>query len=295
MSQQEYFDLSGDMFGSTAVPFHSFKNGTHKFRVLPPYAPKKLYHKLSIHWGITDESNRVKALQCSKDFENKCPICDMVDVWDKQKVALEQAGRINEMRALEKKVGDNRRKPTYLWNILTAEGESKVLRLSWNGHDPLLNKIKFCFNEKKINVTNPSANWLMYVERSGEKAKTRYVYEPLDNTVKDITGQFKLFDLEKIYRVYTAKELSDIIENGQVKNGEQEHSEGDFLAQLPAAPSAAQSAPQQQPAAATVVPPVQQPVVTQPTAPAPTKVALNNDQEAEVQRMLAMLNGGAKI
>jgi hypothetical protein len=309
-NNNEIFGLDESMFmggSGTTVPYHKFKNGEHKFRVLPPFAQGKLYHKVSIHWGYKDENNHIKALQCSKDHENRCPICEMVDKQEKIKVALEQAGRIPEMKQLDKWIGDNKRKPTYLWNVLTAEGEQKVLTLSWNGHDPLLNKIKFYFAEKKINVTDPRANYLMYVSRTGEKAKTRYSYEVLENAVKQITYN-KLYDLTKVYKIYKYDELKKIVDAGAVTGKQQQqHKEEDFLAQLPpgmvagnAAPAATNLPPAQQQAVQgmnaqqdlpvgnvppqAIAPPAAQPQQTPPTVP------LNNVQQDEVANMLNMLN-----
>lgn len=308
-NNEEFFGLSDDMFGGTTIPFHAFKNGQHKFRLLPPYAQGKLVHKLSIHWGLKDVNNKIKALQCSKDFENKCPICEMVEKLEKQKVAYEQAQRIGEAKALEKVIGDQKRKPTYLWNILTAEGEQKVLRLSWNGSDPLLNKVKFMWNEKKVNVTDPRANWLIYCERTGEAAKTRYVYEMLENAVKPIEVP-KLHNLEEIYKIYTYAELKGFVDAGQVGVTNATGSSDSFVkemeaaATLPAA-AAAQLPPIMQPASVPDDLPVTWPAAqaaaapveqAKQTSPLPSsQVQMNQAEEDEVQRMLAALNaGGAK-
>lgn len=288
------FGFSDDMFEfGNAIPFHKFKNGEHKFRVLPPFAPKKLFHKVSIHWGFRDENNRIKALQCSKDHENRCPICDEVEKMERMKSAYETAGKISEMKAIEKQIGDIRRKPTYLWNILTDAGEQKVLTLSWNGHDPLLNEVKFMWEKQKVNVTDPKACLLMWCQRTGEKAKTRYVYKALQNTATAVSVD-KLFDLTKVYKIFKYDELKKIIDDGAVMGGsEKEHEKADFVADIPPAQQQAAS-PVQQPAPAVTAPaaasttPVAAP--TQPAQPTP-QVQMNSSQEAEIQNMLKILNG----
>lgn len=286
----EFFGLSDEMLtggGGVTIPFHGFKDGAHKFRLLPPFAPSKLFHQVDLHWGFTDQNNRKKALQCSKKFDGKCAICELVEKLDQAKVLYEQAGKLAEMNDVLKKISDIRRKPTYLWNILFGD-EHKVLQLSWNGHDPLLKKIQFYWQEKKVNLTDPKNNWLIHVERSGTMAKTRYVYEPLDNAVKSIEVP-KLFDLTKIYKVTPYSELLNVVNSGQVQvTSNKAPDVNDFYA------AANKNVPSQaQTQAATVIPsvPTAAPVVTsQPTTP---PVQMSQSQEADISTMLAILNKSA--
>lgn len=238
----EFYGFTDDMFASSQrVNFHSFKTGQHKFRLLPPYAPGKMYEQIGLHWGFTDENNKVKALKCTKFSHKACPICDEVDRLNGQIEMIKTgATAYPNLKAAEeaiaeimKRVGDIKRKPTYLWNILTENGEQKVLSLSWNGHDPLHTKVKYFWEQKKINVTNPNENYLMFCERSGQAAKTRYVYEVLDNSIKKLEGLSPLIDLSKVYRDYTPTELRDILEKGYAAAPTEDPNDRDFSAQMP--------------------------------------------------------------
>jgi hypothetical protein len=163
----QFYDFSDDMFNaSQRIQFHTFKTGDHYFRVLPPFAPNQLFYKVDLHWGFTDENGRKKVLKCTKYTHKMCPICDEVEKLTAEVDMMKKnpsGFNSNEEREMligekEKKIGDIKRKPTYLWSIVTNDGQAKVLQLSWNGHDPLWNKIKFLWENEKINVTNPSAS-----------------------------------------------------------------------------------------------------------------------------------------
>lgn len=249
----EFYGFSDDMFASSQrVGFHSFKTGQHKFRLLPPYAPGKMYEQVGLHWGFTDENNKVKALKCTKFSHKSCPICDEVDRLNGQ-VEMIKTGATSypnikaaeeAIADIQKRVSDIKRKPTYLWNIITEGGEQKVLSLSWNGHDPLHTKVKYFWEQKKINVTNPNENHLMFCERSGQAAKTRYVYEVLDNSTKKLEGLSPLIDLSKVYRDYTPSELREILEKGFAIAPSEDPNDRNFAAEMPSGLNQAQSTPQ---------------------------------------------------
>ena len=180
---ENFYGFDDGMFSAgTKIDFHGFKNGEHKFRILPPYAPGKLFLQVDLHWGFTDENGRKKALKCTKYSHKVCAICDEVDRLKGELETLklrptatpeEKNEVLKLIEAKESRISEIKKKPTYLWNILTEEGAQKVLQLSWNGHDPLMQKVKFYWEQKKINVTDPNHNYLIWCSRTGEKAKTR--------------------------------------------------------------------------------------------------------------------------
>lgn len=240
----EFHDFNDDMFASSQkINFHGFKNGQHKFRLLPPYAPGKMYEQVGLHWGYTDENGKVKALKCTLYSHKNCPICAEVERL-KGEIELIELGKgtiayttLAEAKAakevIEKRISDIRRKPTYLWNILTENGEQKVLTLSWNGHDPLFNKVKLYWEQKKINVTNPNENYLIFCERSGQAAKTRYNYEVLDGTTRKLEDVKNLVDLSKVYKDYTPSELQKIVDEGQASLPTEDPNDRNFVADMP--------------------------------------------------------------
>jgi hypothetical protein len=294
----EYYGFSDDMFTSTQrVGFHSFKTGQHKFRLLPPYAPGKMYEQIGLHWGFTDENNKVKALKCTKFSHKSCPICDEVDRLNGQIEMIKTgATAYPNLKAAEeaitdimKRVGDIKRKPTYLWNILTDGGEQKVLSLSWNGHDPLHTKVKYFWEQKKINVTNPNENYLMFCERSGQAAKTRYVYEVLDNSIKKLEGLSPLIDLSKVYRDYTPSELRAILEQGYASAPTEDPNDRNFAAQMPSGLDQKPVEQPQQSAASSVAQQNNFPVTPPPTNAIQPTTAVNDTVAQELANMKALL------
>ncbi len=290
----EFYGFSDDMFTSSQkIQFHSFKNGQHKFRLLPPYAPGKMFEQVGLHWGYTDENNRVKALKCTKFSHKFCPICDEVEKMNGQiemiKTGATAYPNIKEAEeaigVILKRASDIKRKPTYLWNILTENGEQKVLSLSWNGHDPLYNKVKLFWEQKKINVTNPNENYLLFCERSGQAAKTRYTYEVLDNTTRKLEGVSSLTDLSKVYRDYTPSELQLIVDQGHASNPTEDPNDRNFAANMPSGMN--QTTTQSTVAQTTVV--AQQFATTPPpAAPVPTE-SVNDTVAQELANMKALL------
>lgn len=235
----KYYGFDDSMFEGTKIDFHTFKNGEHRFRILPPFAPGRLFHKLGIHWGYRDQSGGAKAITCLLEEHDTCPICDVVN--QQREVHKQKKARIDELNAMMATaspdqhgsiqaemgrlkqemedvysyISEHKRKPTYLWNIMTEEGTQKVLKLSYNGHEPLYNKVKFFWKERKINVSDPTANYLLWVSRTGQKAQTRYTYEVLDNTQRQINFS-DLTDLSRVYRLQSIADLRQVVEQGYV-------------------------------------------------------------------------------
>ena len=342
---QQFYGFSDQMFAETKIDFHTFKNGEHRFRVLPPYAPDKLFHKLGIHWGYKDQSGGTKSLVCTLETHDTCPICDVVnaerDKHKQKKARVEelnamlatadanQAAQINaeigrvkqEQEDLYSWISDFKRKPTYLWNIMTEEGGQKVLKLSYNGHEPLFNKIKFYWKERKINVSDPANNYLIWVSRTGQKAQTRYTYEVLDGSVRPIEVP-ELTDLSKVYRVQSPEYLRQVVEQGFVATTgkDPDPTEQDYSAPMPGAvqqPSHAQASAPQPTAAPAPAPSVtpqpgvgQAPGVAQPgptssqgqpaptpamsLQPTPTETQPQVQQPGQVSQPVVQQNPGAQ-
>lgn len=297
MSDQQYYGFDDDMFSAgTKINFHGFKNGEHKFRVLPPYAPGKLFLQVDLHWGFTDENGRKKALKCTKYSHKTCAICDEVDKLKGQVELLKGLVPTSEdhkkeltkqITDLEARIGDIKKKPTYLWNIMLDSGEQKVLQLSWNGHDPLNQKVKFYWEQKKINVTDPRNSYGLWCSRTGEKAKTRYQYEVLDQTVRALTDLKPLVDLGKVYKESTPQELKQIVDQGFVGLPSEDPNDRQFAADMPSGIPAENQAKQEAPQTETKAPVYETPkaenLAVQPSAPTTlaTDVAKTADEEAE--------------
>lgn len=247
MENQVGYGLSADMFNTQRVNFHSFdgnKNGApkeHRFRVLPAYAPGKLFLKVDLHWGYKKADGKQKALQCSKYDKGHCPICDRVDYLKGQLENIEASLATEfdqQSRAeLESKkqeyteyINQHRRKPMYLWNIITEEGEQKVLQLSWNGHDPLLEKIKFLYQNGGTDVTDLQKSQLMFCSRSGLMAKTRYQYELLSGFEKALTVT-DLTKLDEVYEKRTVEFLKQVVDTNSIPNDQEDPNDRQFTTQ----------------------------------------------------------------
>ena len=238
-----FHGFSDGMFDSQQkVKFHQFKNGEHNFRILPPFAKDKLYHQVDLHWGFLDANGQKKVLTCTKFQYKTCAICDEADKLTEQVKMLEkaepsQAGFSTKeeldifLGETKKKRDDIKRKSTYLWNIM-VDGTAKVLQLSWNGHEPLMNKVKFIWEKQKINVTDPNACQLMYCQRTGQSAQTRYTYELINNSAIPLsgTGIESVVDLAAIYTLNTPSEIAQVMKLGYVPNTTSDPNDRDFAA-----------------------------------------------------------------
>ena len=241
MNDQQFYGFDDSMFSSQQrVDFFSIKNGEGQLRILPPYAQGQLFHKVDLHWGFTDENGKKKALKCTLYSHKSCPICKEhdrlkgeVELLKNTPTGMSVAEINKQIEDLEKRAGDIKRKPTYLWNMLSHEGAQKVLQLSWNGHDPLLQKIKFYWEKKKINVTDPTANYSIWFQRSGQAAKTRYQYEVLEQSVMKLTNLQPLIDLSKVYKDSTPSELEAIVKAGYVGLPSEDPNDRNFAAEMP--------------------------------------------------------------
>lgn len=301
----EFYGFDDSMFSATQkIKFTSFKNGEHRFRVLPPFAQGKLYHQVDLHWAYTDENNKKKALKCTKYEFKTCAICDEADrvkaeyeMLEKNPQGFSSAEEL-KMAIDEKKKrhSDLKKKASYLWNIISEEGVQSVLQLSWNGHEQLFNKVRFLWEQNKINVSDMNNNMQMWCSRTGQGVMTRYQFELIANSARKIENVTSLIDLTKVYKETTPAELKDIVMRGYVPQTQEDPNDRNFSAPPVAGVSMAQQANQMAPQPQFVqqqpvqqqnyqTPPqqVQQPVYQQPTSqPAPAGQAPVYQNPAEV-------------
>jgi len=275
----QFNGMSDDMFDDQRVKFFKLEDGETRFRLLPPYAPKKMYFKADLHWGFTDLEGNKKALTCSKFTAGQCPICDeverlkgMVENYKAQppNVIAQYQGEIVK---LEDRIGDIKRKPTYLWNVLTDKGEQKVVSLSWNAHKPLEDKVKFYWNEKKINITDLRHNMMIWCSRTGKKAKTRYQYEVLDATASSLSLAEPLKDLSLTYMQRDFAYLSQVLNSGVTPTPNADPNDRNFDTQGSSA--AYPTPPVQPPYVPPQAPPVQPPYVPPQAPPVPMPPTFN--------------------
>ena len=200
--------------GGSDIPFHKFKNGAHKFRLAPPFDAKTLFHEEWLHWMKTKEGH-VRAIPCGKKHYNgQCPLCDRKHLIIRHKEHAEMTGDLVKKQQMEVEARNWGARPTVLWNIMLGD-DYKVLQISTNGHVELLKKVKFWWNEKRINLTSPQQNYLIYVERTGEKSTTRYTFEVIDNVPPQQITVPKLLNLAtEVYKPIPLEEMVKITQTG---------------------------------------------------------------------------------
>ena len=105
-------------------------------------------------------------------------------------------------------------RPTVLWNIMIGD-DYKILQLGSNHHLELLKKVNFWWKEKRINLTSPIQNYLMYCERTGQKSTTRYTFEVIDS-IQPISLQVPpaMKELTKVYEPLKLEEMFEIANSG---------------------------------------------------------------------------------
>jgi hypothetical protein len=235
----EYFGFDDNMFSSTQrIKFTSFKNGEHRFRVLPPFAQGKLYHQVDLHWGFTDENNKKKALKCTKYEFKTCAICDEADKAkaDADMISKNPQGFASseELKmAFDEKMkrySDLKKKASYLWNIMADDGVPTVLQLSWNGHEQLFNKVRFLWEQSKINVSDANNSTQLWCSRTGQGVMTRYQFETIANSGRKLENIGQLVDLTKVYKETTPSELKLIVDRGYVPQTLEDPNDRNFKA-----------------------------------------------------------------
>ena len=228
MAEQDYYGFSDDMFnqqGFERLAQYKLKNGQHKMRILPPYAKDRLYFKVDLHWGYSDQNGNRYPVKCVG--ESICPICaEHKKTKARAEEMMANSGgdpqKVQAAKEMEKRASDIRRKPTYIYQILDFNGEHKQLALGYRAHESIYKKIMFFWKEKQVNITDPNKNMMIYIDRSGNGAQTHYQVEVLENTIKKIDVP-KLCLLHEIHEDQEPEVLVEIVRTGFLPtNGKKE-------------------------------------------------------------------------
>ena len=229
--QQNYYGFDDEMFQGNFEKLEKYKfgNGIHKIRFLPPYKPKTLYCKVDLHWGYTDATGQSYPVKCIG--ENICPLCiEHKRMKGQADEAMAHSGNDPEKRdaamELQKAAGNIRRKPTYIYQILDFNGNHKQINFTYKQHMAVYGNITFFWKEKKINVTDPAKNMIIYIDRQGKGNQTTYQIQILEDTIKKIDVP-KLVILHEIHKDQSLESMQEIVKtgflptNGKKKDGEQ--------------------------------------------------------------------------
>lgn len=217
---QEIFGLSNEMFDSyQKVDIYKFKAGEHRWRFLPPYKPNQLFSQIPIHWGYQDTDDKtfpVRCLASTKKGWTDCPICCEHQRMITEAAGLKSTGKeedVKKAEVIEKRAGEIRRVATFNWQVLDDSGSHKVLSLTYNPNEGLKKKIGYWWKVKKVNVTDPERNYIIYCNKTGKGSQTNYQYEVEESNIRKIEVP-KLYDLDNIYEPVEYEVLKQIVETG---------------------------------------------------------------------------------
>jgi len=216
------YGLNDEMFGSfKKVENYKLKNGEHKFRILPPFAPNKLYAFIRLHWGFSNENNNMIPIRClaskKAGSEEICPICKKHSEMMIEGENLLAQGKLKEGNEKKEEASKIGARATYIWQLLTEEGQHKTMSLSYRAHEALMQKIGFWWKQKNTNVTDPNRNYKIYCNRTGQKAQTNYAFEVLDGAhdIRKIDVP-ELHDLDNVHTMKSEAELNNILRLGYI-------------------------------------------------------------------------------
>jgi len=238
--------LSDEMFGNfKKVENYKLKNGEHKFRILPPFAPNRLYAFVRLHWGFSNENNNMIPLRClagkKAGAEEVCPICKRHAEMVIESNNLNAQGKLKEGKEKLEEASKIGARATYIWQILTEEGQHKTMSLTYRAHEALMQKVGFWWKQKNINITDSNRNYKVYCNRTGQKAQTNYAFEVLDGAhdIRKIDVP-ELHDLDGVHKAKLNEELNKILDLGYIPSNKSNQP----APQAPASQAPVQPAPQ---------------------------------------------------
>lgn len=270
--------------------------GLQHYRILPPYGTNhggSLFHKYSIHWGLTGPNGEAKPVQCSYFEDRYCPICDKV------KKAQEELQRAKDVGASKDDVDELAKyiygwkvKNQFLYNAVTMDGRVVILELTPTAHDELKAKIQEAVYKKGFDPTNLDSGVWFTFDRQGKGLDTVYkvdfkkievvhegeTLEKMDKTPisEDLVSKIKaqlagrpgpMYDIHSFYEPRTAAELQGFLDGKPVVSKKAE-------AVKPASSAQAAQANNEQ-------------VMEQlPDFPVPPKASVDIDAEVELLRKL---------
>lgn len=215
------------------------------YRILSPFgadAKGSLFHRYSIHWGLTGERGQQKPVACSYPTEGFCPICKRV--WDSED-ELKRAQEANDqasVKELTNYLKTWRARRFFVYNAVTADGRVVILEIPKTAHDQLMELVKDCVYNKGFDPTSLSDGVWFTFSKSGKGFKTEYkvkikkiIVDPKeglekpdrspvsDDLVARITEQVKkageegpMYDIHDLYEARSSRELQSFIEGGLV-------------------------------------------------------------------------------
>jgi hypothetical protein len=216
------YGLSDEMFGDfKKKESYKLKNGEHKIRILPPFAPNRLFAFHRVHWFPESQGQYNIPVKCladrKKGSEEVCPACERTSKMKADAANLIATNQYAEGKELEETAVKLSAKATYLWQVLDPEGQHKLLSISYRAHEALKEVVGFWWRQKKVNVTNPERNYKIYCNRTGQKSQTNYAWQVLDGAqdIRKIDIP-ELWNLDEHFDITTFEEMANIVELGHV-------------------------------------------------------------------------------
>lgn len=268
---------SGDYNGEAKVEWLKIKNGDNFFHILPPVNsenPDLPFYEVVIHF-LKNEEGKKFVYQCSKKYENKCAICDKYWNLKSSKNAQDQA-LAKDMRPQRK----------FLYNAFqqetatSPEGVSGVLTAGLKCHQEILFQIREDV-AAGFDPTDYKQGAIVKVVRTGKELETVYkaIMMRNRNTLSQVVADSHstLPDLAKLYDVYTNEELKQVMNGNFDPKGKMNSTEESTVSKVE--PVVVASAP------------VVAPIASQPVATVATKSKLTPEQQAELDKLMALMGG----
>jgi len=218
------------------------------YRILPPFgegANGTLFHRYSIHWGLTGERGQQKPVACSYPTEGFCPICKNVFDSDDELKRAEEAGDQTAVKSLTEYLKTSRARRFFVYNAVTTDGRVVILEIPKTAHDQLVKLIGECVY-KENNAFDPTSltdgAWFTF-SKEGKGFSTKYTVKikkvevmvdgealekvdrsaMADDILTRIIDQLKaksedgpLYDIHALYDSRTARELQSFLDGGLI-------------------------------------------------------------------------------
>lgn len=153
------------------------QDGTSYWRILPPHGTnhnRQLFHRYSLHWGMTNAAGKKTPVQCSYPFERFCPIDQRVNETKKLAERAKEAGDKAKYEELMLFVGDWGARTQFVYNAVNSSGEVVMLGVGKTAHDGLADRIMNAVTEWKFDPTSLVDGVWFAITRTGKGFQTEY-------------------------------------------------------------------------------------------------------------------------
>jgi hypothetical protein len=228
---------------------HKVKEGSNPYRFLPPFGEGSNgypYRKWMVIWGLCDpESGRMRPYASSiTTSEKRCPVMEYVDelrkVVETKKSKLQASGLSDkeikeQLKPLNRIIGDLRPKTIYAWNAVDKAGTLGILEVKPTAQKQIKDLMRSYIKDynqdpTSINSDDDDSGVWFDIKRTGTGFDTEYTVVKVQMMTK-INGQptyvddrgalpdhirenweDEAYDLSAIYQIKTYAELREVLD-----------------------------------------------------------------------------------